>query len=149
MKCKVFLSVILFGFLMLPLARAQMNEPIQGNIPFDFHVGDTAVPAGNYRISSYALLPQILLLEGLDKKPMKILISMSMGLKSNSATKKPLLIFHRYGRAYFLSEVWQGLGDTEGFGLRPSRVERVKAREVAAVPTPHNVELATVIFTVR
>jgi hypothetical protein len=149
MKCKVLVPVILFCSAMLPPACAQLNVPLEGKIPFDFHIGDRVVPAGNYRISSHPASPHILLLRGLYPKPVTLYIATSTGLISKSGSENPLLIFRRYGRAYFLAEVWQGLGRTEGLGLRPSKTELVKAREMAALPMPENAQLASVIFTVR
>jgi hypothetical protein len=58
------------------------------------------------------------------------------------------LIFHRYGSTYFLSQVWQG-GGQNGQQLTLSKAERVTARQMAALATPHNVELASVSFPYR
>jgi hypothetical protein len=60
--------------------------------------------------------------------------------------EKTHLVFSRYGRTYFLSEVWQGLGSDVGLVLGQSKAERMTAREMAAAARPHNTELASVVF---
>jgi hypothetical protein len=148
MKCKMVPALAAFGLFLAQLAQAQMNKPIQGKIPFDFHVGNTALTAGSYRITSGISSPKILSIQSLDEKATKIL-SVSSGVQSYSAKRQSKLVFHRYGSTYFLAEVWQGLDETGGLKLQPSKAERVKAREMAAAAMPHNVELASVIFSVR
>jgi hypothetical protein len=148
MKYKMIPAVAAFGLFLAPLAHAQVNKPIQGKVPFNFQVGNTALPAGSYRISSEISSPKILAIQSLDEKATKIL-SVSSGLQSYSENRQSKLVFHRYGSTYFLAEVWQGSDEKGGLKLQPSKAERVKAREMAAAATPHNVELASVIFNVR
>jgi hypothetical protein len=142
------LALAAFGLLLEPVAHAQLSVPIHGNIPFDFHVGDTVVPAGSYQVSSQIGVPTVLFIRGSGQRP-TIIMRLSFDLQSSSPNQKPTLVFHRYGSTYFLSEVWQGLDREGGRGLLPSKAERVKAREMATSAMPNSVELASVIFTAR
>jgi hypothetical protein len=51
MKLKIFTTATVFGLLLLPLAHAQVSAGLQGNIPFQFQVGKTAFPAGEYVVT--------------------------------------------------------------------------------------------------
>jgi hypothetical protein len=66
-------------------------------------------------------------------------------LGRSAQNAKPQLVFHRYGSIYFLTQVWQGSGK-DGNELGTSKAERAIANQMAALPTPHNVELASVSF---
>src|SRR4051812_22983011 len=122
MKLKVFTTATLFGLLLVPFAHAQVNMPIQGNIPFNFQVGETEFPAREYVVRPNTNSQMTLILRGLDRKTGAILISAPTAvIKSAQNTK---LVFYRYGSAYFLSQVWQG-GGQNGQELVPSKAERV------------------------
>jgi hypothetical protein len=145
MKLKIFTTATLFGLLLLPLAHAQVIRPIQGNIPFNFQVGETVLPAGEYVVSRNGPAGQIFLaIRGLDQKTGAILFLASPELTRSAQNTS--LTFHRYGSStYFLSQVWQG-GGQNGNRLPLSKAERVTARQMAALATPHTVELASVSF---
>jgi len=145
MKCKLFTTAALLAFLLLPVARAQLNDPMKGNIPFDFTVGSTVLPAGHYTVGALSFGTGVLLLRNSEAKNATIMFrSMAVSATSPQTTK---LIFHRYGRTYFLSEIWQGLGQSDGRRLVPSKAERVVARQMAAAPQPQHLEVASVAFT--
>jgi hypothetical protein len=144
MKFKIFTTATLFGLLLVPLAHAQVTGPIQGNIPFQFQVGETVLPAGEYVVSRNGPAGQLFLaIRGLDQKTGAILFMAPPQLTGSAQDTK--LVFHRYGSTYFLRQVWQGFGQS-GNELSLSKTERVIARQMAALATPHKVELASVSF---
>jgi hypothetical protein len=145
MKLSIITTAALFGLSMVPLAHAQVTNSLRGNIPFDFQVGNTALPAGTYVVGRLATSQAgILTLQGLGQKKTKnIMFSSAMG--EPKPGRKPTLIFHRYGSTYFLSEVSPGFGQA-GNVLRPSKAERAIARQMAALPKPHEMEVAVVSF---
>lgn len=82
-------------------ARAQIVEV---KVPFNFNVGNQALPAGTYRISH--LLPNtdrhVILLRGQDGRFNALSITFDAdGLSTGDAQ----LVFARYGDQYFLREV--------------------------------------------
>jgi hypothetical protein len=144
MKFKVFAAASLLGLSVLPLANAQLNkEGLDGNIPFEFHVGDTVFPAGNYMVRPTTGPSYFLSIRGSTR--MILFSSIPAEAKSLQSTK---LIFHRYGNSYFLSAVWPGFGQ-KGYQLPPSKAERAIALEMAAAARQQNPKLASVAFTRR
>ena len=51
-------------------------------------------------------------------------------MRAGNAKNSGMLIFHRYGNAYFLAQVWRQ-GATEGRELLKSKAERAAERELA------------------
>ena len=51
MRYKVLTTMTLFGLLIVPLARAQSSRAVEADIPFDFGVQNTVLPAGTYRLT--------------------------------------------------------------------------------------------------
>jgi hypothetical protein len=147
MKLKIFTTATVLGLLSLTVAHAQVTAGLHGNIPFGFQVGQTAFPAGEYAVSRDMKSREILQLRSLDRKTIAILFSAAPALTSKSV-KNTELVFNRYGTTYFLRQVWQGFGQN-GNALPLSKAERVTASQMAALPIPHNVELASVSFHPR
>ena len=147
MKFKVFAAASLLGLSVLPLANAQINEEgFDGNIPFEFHVGQTVLPAGNYMIRRTTDSSRMLSIRGSNQAARKIMFSsVPAEAKSVQSTK---LIFHRYGNFYFLSAVWPGFGQ-KGYQLLPSKAERAIGLEMAAAARQQNPKLASVDFIRR
>jgi hypothetical protein len=144
MKLRIFTTATVFGLLSLPLAHAQVTTGLQGNIPFEFQVGETVLPAGEYRITRNTNSQSILELRSLEGKPgILLLASPQLTAKSAQNTK---LVFHRYGSTYFLRQVWQGGFGQNGNALSPSKAEHAIASQTAALARPRNVELASVSF---
>jgi hypothetical protein len=145
MKFKVFAAGSLFVWLLLPMAQAQVNVGLDGNVPFEFHIGNMVLPAGNYIVRPISgFSPSILTIQALDQTARMILFVCPSRTQAGSA-QITRLVFNRYGSTYFLSEVWQGFGSV-GLQLGLSKAERIMAREMARAARPHNTELASVVF---
>jgi hypothetical protein len=132
----------IFGLLMLGLlvglaigsAHAQ-STIARANVPFDFVVGDTRLPAGKYTITSAApdAVPELLLLR--DTKGQVREVTMSIRIEpNNNSSKQPNLIFQRYGASYFLSQVWLTAGES-GCQIRKGSQEKELAERGAGVQT--------------
>jgi hypothetical protein len=113
------------------LLNAQVT--MRGNIPFNFQVGETALPAGEYVIQQ-AGTSRMLTMRNLDRETGAIMYVVPQSLQAESA-RNTRLVFHRYGGTYFLSQVWQGRGQN-GDALPQSKAERVTARQGTALPIP-------------
>jgi hypothetical protein len=148
MKFKVSTVAAVFGFLLLlPFAHSQVSQSIQGNVPFNFRVGDSVLPAGQYIVRPLRSGSAVLQIQSSEPKG-KGIMCLSNQVQANTQ-QGAKLVFHRYGDTYFLSQVWTGSGLSTGSGIKPSKAERAMAHQMAAARSPHGVELASVAFTVR
>jgi hypothetical protein len=74
-------------------------------VPFEFIAGDTVLPAGDYDVHSTGLLGgKALSIQNVTSRAGTFLLSTWCQLAKTSDSNK--LVFHRYGRKYFLAEVW-------------------------------------------
>jgi hypothetical protein len=82
-------------------AHAQTID-LQANIPFEFRMGETIMPAGEYRIQSSSA---VLVVRGeVGHRPVAQVVAIPA---SRPATQKPgRLEFNRYGNSYFLTRAW-------------------------------------------
>lgn len=105
-------------------AKAQsLAYGLKVNIPFDFMVGNTKLPAGRYSVSR--VYPNsgddIIRITSLDKKAGAF--RTTIPVTSTKYTNKGTLVFHRYGDQYFLFQVWPA-GSSIGRTWPQSRGER-------------------------
>jgi len=103
---------------------------MRANIPFDFRMGDTVMPAGEYRVQSER---GVLILRGEDgSHPAATAIAIST---LRPAAQKPgRLEFNRYGDSYFLTKVWDALS-TSGKALIKTPQEKEYAARNGLVQT--------------
>jgi hypothetical protein len=94
------ISLLTLGSLASCAAAMAQQPAMKANIPFNFTVGNTWMPAGEYRISS----PNRLVLEfqSADYAHIATVVSAESHQESNSGSK---LVFERYGNQYFLHRV--------------------------------------------
>ena len=111
-------------------AQAQIIGNLEADVPFQFHVGKTTLPAGRYMIHE---------LEGSELTVMQISsadgkLSALFNVESSQAKTTPEkseLIFNKYGDRYFLSEMHDE-GIVDGSRLSPSRDEKRASKENGA-----------------
>jgi hypothetical protein len=130
MLLPLFFSLI-FGMAFWPAkAQAQIIGNLAADIPFQFEVGNTTLPAGKYIIHQ---------LEGSDLTMMEISsadgkLSALFDVESEEAKavpEKTELIFNKYGDRYFLSEMFDE-GNADGNRLFESRDEKQASKENGA-----------------
>ena len=111
-------------------ALAQLgNARVTAQVPFDFVLGDKAVPAGELTVQSVTK-SGVLLIQNTDAK-ISLLSMPQMG-----ETKKPagssVLVFHRYNHRYFLSGI-RIEGNTTTYRLPESKAEaELRAQNINA-----------------
>ena len=111
-------------------AQAQIIGNLEADVPFQFHVRNTTLPAGRYMIHE---------LEGSDLTVMQISsadgkLSALFDVESAQAKTTPEkseLIFNKYGDSYFLSELFDE-GNVDGSKLMTSREEKRVSKESGA-----------------
>jgi hypothetical protein len=134
-----FIALVLAVTIYPAKAHAQIVGDLEVNIPFQFHVGDTKLPAGKYRI------------QVLDTSDLQVMeISSADGSTSalfqvdtaeaNSTPAKSELIFNKYGNRYFLAKLFDE-GNPNGSQVVESRYEKRVNKETAEaqahVPAHH------------
>ncbi len=98
------IAIALFAGATFPMASGAtaQGHVIEVDVPFSFTVNNTFLPAGRYTFGSDSKHPDLLIVrDGVDH-----LKAMDLGQRGLLGPGKPaVLIFHRYGDQYFLSEV--------------------------------------------
>jgi hypothetical protein len=105
---------------------------LYANIPFDFQMGKTPMPAGEYTFQRQS---GVLSIRSADGK--HGLMTLTSPASRREITTQPLVQFQRYGDSYFLSGLWNA-DSRDGFTL-----QGVKQRELAkSLQTPDTTVIA-------
>lgn len=110
-------------------ADAQNLRPIKAKIPFAFSLGDKELAAGEYtfsRLSGFANNKTMLVSMGSSTPMFRSILEAQILTPKNKST----LVFHRYGKQYFLEQIWTA-GERDGTQLPESRGERKIRRKLA------------------
>ena len=103
---------------------AQGSQTLTVQVPFAFHVGNSILPAGGYTV--YTEGPsQIVRLTSDDSKSSAMI--QSHGVEKLNTPSQGMLIFHKYGDEYFLSQVWKAGVNTGRELLKTKREFEVAA----------------------
>ncbi|HYM10377.1 MAG TPA: hypothetical protein VEU62_06580, partial [Bryobacterales bacterium] len=118
----------------VPPVRAQSDVTLRASVPFEFVVGKTTLPAGQYVVKE--IQPRALLIQSLDGRGRAIVLT-DAAQAGKTQQQQSKLIFNHYGSEYFLWQIWTTGADI-GRELPPTRGEREAARmaghrETAAV----------------
>ena len=97
---KLTITVLAAAALALPLA-AQAPTTYRADIPFEFTVGKTTMPAGQYTIQTSAATP-VFLLQSSEAQCFFNSIAKTGYLLT---PQSPAVVFNRYGDRYFLSAI--------------------------------------------
>ena len=114
-------------------AQAQTSGRTQliAHIPFQFNVGKTALPAGEYSVRQ--VNPDsdcgVLLLSSRDGNASAMI---QVGSVIGKAPETAKLTFHRYGNKYFFAQAWID-GDNTGMQAPRSKAERAAESELAGL----------------
>jgi hypothetical protein len=134
MKKRSFGTVTMLSLLLMLGANSvnaqHLSESkISVTIPFNFAVGETKLPAGEYllrRVISTSSADQ-LSIQSADGR-----VDLHTGItrpnRTSEIQKQSKLVFNRYGDQYFLSQVWMA-GSDIGRDLFKSRGERILSKE--------------------
>lgn len=126
----MLLSAIVLLASAAPTQAQSLGIRLKANIPFDFNISDTKLPAGEYTVGraihrSDDMVVSVNDLEGNSKA-----IRLSNAVVKVNPSKKSLLVFHRYADQYFLFQVWQA-GATVGREFPKSKREREVQKQLA------------------
>ena len=104
MKSQLFRIALLFTALVVVSSLSAQTRPgdVLVRIPFSFHVGNRTLPPGSYVAAPAADG----ILHIFNTKDSHSQLFTPVNRMQSSVSQTPKLVFHRYGAAYFLSEVW-------------------------------------------
>ena len=114
---------------------AQADPQTVVNIPFNFTVGEKAMPAGKYLIrrnrkdSDTVWVVQ-------NKETGKSVILLTRPVQASESQDKAKLVFRKYDDLYFMSEFWVA-GTNTGREINVTSQERALAKALAVAPQVH------------
>ena len=104
MKKNLLSLAMSLALLMSAAAQAQTTH-MKVTVPFEFNAGNVQLPAGEYEVKTVGPWPGALLsIHNVNSDAGSFILSNSC--RSQKATADAKLVFHRYGKEYFLAEVW-------------------------------------------
>jgi hypothetical protein len=114
-----------------PVVVEAQSSRLTANIPFDFYVGHDLLPAGKYDLRTVAGSVLRVLSENGERTA-----AISTIPVWNESGRVSKLVFNRYGKTYFLSEVhWQGFSQARGLIKSPSELELARSNSRRVVET--------------
>ena len=125
----LMLTVALAFVSVVTPTNGQSRRVLVANIPFEFIVGNKALPQGTYIVQAVTPNSATLMIKSRDSRSASM--RLTNGITAPKASAEAKLVFHRYGEIYFLSEVWT-VGESSGRQLLKSSRERASERELAA-----------------
>ena len=136
MKINVTTALLALASLMTS-AHGYAQSTLRAHIPFEFTVGQKALPAGEYSISKVS--DRVIELYNWEKNA-----RMFIPLTATGYVKQQphMLVFREYGDQYFLREFRGGLGEIS-LDVSPSKLEKEIQRQAAlAHARQQNAEIA-------
>ncbi len=131
MKRITAIALLAIANLALAGTSIAQSNGVKANIPFDFTVGNKLLPAGTYTVQAKS--GGIVAVKNHDKPITVLTLVQPDGAKSPKDSG--VLIFHKYGEQYFLSEI---LCDAEemNVAIHPSKIEkRVQLQQAMVQPS--------------
>ena len=117
------------AFLAAAAGYSQSSARLVSNIPFDFYVGSSVLPSGEYEVRP-GVAAGAVMFRGIDQNA--AVVALTNSKQVGRAPKEAKLVFNRYGNSYFLSEIWHA-GIDRGYQLPKSKTEREMARNAPGI----------------
>ena len=131
------LRTSLMAVLVAAAAHAQSSATLRFTIPFNFAVGKATLAAGRYEVSQSK--PGLISLQSREGKAGALILAPIVECAGVQTASK--LVFHRYGSAYVLSQIWS---EMDGCG-RQAPVTTTERRLAAGQKAP----VETVVLALR
>ena len=129
-------AIALTGLVLLVMvssAFAQTDRQTVVNIPFNFTVGEKALPAGKYLVRRNRTDSDIIWVIQ-NKRTNEVALLLTRPVFASETQGNSKLVFRKYDDLYFLSEFWAA-GTNSGRELQVSNRERALAKSLAVAPT--------------
>jgi hypothetical protein len=112
---------------------AQTDRQTVVNIPFNFTVGEKALPAGKYLVRRNRTDSDIVWVIQ-NKRTGEAAMLLTRPVVANETQGNAKFVFNKYDDVYFLAQFWSA-GTNTGRGIQISNRERALAKSVAVAPT--------------
>jgi hypothetical protein len=116
-----------------PTMQAQSTTVMRADIPFEFRVGDSEMPAGSYQIDYTAKFVTFR-----EQNGKHALIRLLAPVTRLQTSTEGTLEFHRYDNDYFLAKIWAPYSESGG-AVPKTELEKEVASRMGA---PHRTEVA-------
>ena len=120
-----------FGLATTVSAQIRSDVTIQASIPYTFNVGNTRLPAGQYKVK-VAGDKDLNLMEIRSADGRTSVFFETVTAVSNEIPEATALVFNKIGDEYFLSQVWLGGHRTENQLFESKTQQNAKAGEKVA-----------------
>ncbi len=118
----LFVTLVFAATIYPQLTHAQLIGTMEADIPFQFHAGNTKLPAGKYQIRM--LGDSNLSLIEISKPDGSVAVLLQVrDAGANSTPGKSELVFNRYGNRYFLEKLFDE-GQSSGSQVIESSYEK-------------------------
>jgi predicted phage tail protein len=136
---KRIIAIALFATAALATSTgAFAQQPgMKAKIPFDFTVGNTWLPAGEYTI--YSPLQSVIRVRNADNSSAATVVSSHSNYEAGSGSK---LVFLRYGDRYFLHRVLCSSNSAMNLDIAPGKAEKEAHTQEAKLHTSKEVLVA-------
>jgi hypothetical protein len=115
---------------------AVAQQGMKANIPFDFTVGNTKLPAGEYSITS---VEQVVRLRSADNSSIATVVSLHSNEEPGSQSE---LVFLKYGNRYFLHRVLSASISSMDLDIAAGKAEKEARSQEARLHTGQEVLVA-------
>jgi len=125
-------AVLGLAVMLVAKPASAQSSAMRVSIPFEFTVGKTTLPAGQYQVKMSSTGAGFLTIQGLDCA--KSVVVLTNSSYANRTANESQLVFNRYGSHYFLSRIWTE-GTDIGCELHRSPAEREIRRAYSLAQT--------------
>ncbi len=119
-------------------AQLPSNQTLVAQVPFQFNVANSAVPAGEWTIKSSSPGSPALTMN--NHRAKAALVAMARADEAKQASPSCALVFHKYGETYFLTGI-KIAGSRDTYKLPESSRER--ELQIAGMPATEQILLAS------
>jgi hypothetical protein len=117
-------------FAALACSGLKAQTVVRANIPFEFQMGKTSFPSGDYTIEYSTRMLLVRQEAGSQSAAMALAVPVARATRPDTS----VLEFHRYGDSYFVSGIFMA-GLREGTGLPQGSHEKELARRTTPIQT--------------
>ena len=121
-KASFIVSAAAALVMMAGVAPARADTRIVVTVPFDFIVGDSRLPSGDYTVTEHSSAPGLVSITSANGERMAQVLTL-LSASSNEAVA-PGLVFQRFEGKYFLSKVVSHDDNGREIPLTPAMIER-------------------------
>lgn len=122
--------IVALAFVTAVASANGQSRTVVAIIPFEFSVGDKALPSGHYSVRSIRENSNALIVQ--NSRSAKAAVRLSNSIQGSETSKTTKLVFHRYGPRYFLAEVWIS-GERGGRQFLKTKEESTIESQLAAI----------------